>query len=282
MSSDAQRKMSEITVLSYGGGVQSNALLVLAAQGRLHFDAVYFANVGHDSENPATLNYIETVARPYAQAHGIEITDVQVTRRDGTKDTLLQAIERRQGSVVIPALVDGSGVSKRTCTVDFKVRVINRAIRQRWPGGYVRMGIGFSTDEWTRARDTDWHDRHAESEVYGFWRQNYYPLLEMKLSRADCHRIISAAGLPTPPKSSCYFCPYHRRGEWVEMKQREPELFEQACRIDELLATRHMRLQGKGVYLHPDRKPLREAVPDQMMMFADDEDHGCDSGHCLT
>ena len=37
-------------ILSYGGGVQSNALLVLAAQGVIYFDALVFANVGADSD----------------------------------------------------------------------------------------------------------------------------------------------------------------------------------------------------------------------------------------
>ena len=42
-------------VISYGGGVQSTALVVLAAQGKIgHVDAALFANVGDDSEHPAS------------------------------------------------------------------------------------------------------------------------------------------------------------------------------------------------------------------------------------
>jgi len=299
---------------SYGGGVQSNALLVLAAAGEVPIDALYFANVGADSENPATLRYVEEIASPFAEKHGIPFREVQVTKRSGELDTLLQAIERRQGSVVIPALVEGSGISRRTCTVDFKIRLINRHIKLLVPNAYVRIGIGFSTDEWQRARDTEWHEHYSSQESaseqssalvgtrkerFGFWRQNYYPLLEKRLSRDDCHRIITSAGLPTPPKSSCYFCPFHRRSEWIVMKQQEPELFQEACRVDELLAARHQRLQGKAVFLHPDRKPLREAVPDQAMLWtvppvggtaepptggtgAEAEGDICDIGHCMT
>ena len=36
------------TYISYGGGVQSTALIVLAATGRIHADAALFANVGDD------------------------------------------------------------------------------------------------------------------------------------------------------------------------------------------------------------------------------------------
>ncbi len=59
--------------VSYGGGVQSTSLLVLAAQGRIDFDLFLMANVGEDSEHPATLKYVREVAIPYAEERGIEL-----------------------------------------------------------------------------------------------------------------------------------------------------------------------------------------------------------------
>lgn len=44
--------MSQLRVFSFGGGVQSTAALVLAAQGEIDFTAFIFANVGADSEHP--------------------------------------------------------------------------------------------------------------------------------------------------------------------------------------------------------------------------------------
>ena len=46
---------SMIRAISFGGGVQSTALLVLASQGKIDFRTFLFANVGDDSEHPATL-----------------------------------------------------------------------------------------------------------------------------------------------------------------------------------------------------------------------------------
>ena len=55
----------KLTVISYGGGVQSTALVVLAATGRLgKVDAALFSNVGDDSEEPATLRYVRMVSDP--------------------------------------------------------------------------------------------------------------------------------------------------------------------------------------------------------------------------
>lgn len=55
-----------VRIFSYGAGVQSFATLVLQTKGKLStpYDVFIFANVGHDSENPATLEHYENVAKP--------------------------------------------------------------------------------------------------------------------------------------------------------------------------------------------------------------------------
>lgn len=57
-----------IKVFSFGGGQQSVAALVLAAQGRIDYRTFLFANVGDDSERKGTLAYVE-------QAYGITYYD---------------------------------------------------------------------------------------------------------------------------------------------------------------------------------------------------------------
>lgn len=55
---------------NYGGGVQSTALLVLVAAGRLPGGVFLFANTGDDSEDPRTLEYVRTVAGPSPRGTG--------------------------------------------------------------------------------------------------------------------------------------------------------------------------------------------------------------------
>jgi len=64
-------------IFSCGGGVQSTACLVLAAQGAIPYRTFVFANVGNHAESPDTIRYIEQVLKPYAAQHGIEWIDVQ-------------------------------------------------------------------------------------------------------------------------------------------------------------------------------------------------------------
>uniref|UniRef100_UPI00397B190F hypothetical protein n=1 Tax=Salmonella sp. SAL4434 TaxID=3159889 RepID=UPI00397B190F len=76
---------------SYGGGVQSTAMVVMAAHGELHggpYDAALMSNVGDDSEHPATLAYVREVAIPWADSVGFPIHLLQRVKRDGTTETL--------------------------------------------------------------------------------------------------------------------------------------------------------------------------------------------------
>ena len=63
-------------VFSCGGGVQSTACLVLAAQGVIPYRTFVFANVGDKAESPHTIAYIRLVLKPFAAQHGIKWVDV--------------------------------------------------------------------------------------------------------------------------------------------------------------------------------------------------------------
>jgi len=63
-------------IFSFGGGRQSMAVLVLAAQGKVQYDAFLFANVGDDAENPDTLIYLRDYAYPFAEKHGLHLEEV--------------------------------------------------------------------------------------------------------------------------------------------------------------------------------------------------------------
>src|SRR5512139_359310 len=105
---------------SFGGGVQSTAVLVLTAQGKLQYDYLLFSNVGDDSENPETLRYIEQYSKPFSLAHGIELIELQKWRRDGSIYTLYERIIQAQREVPIPAWLPNGAPGTRTCTWYYK------------------------------------------------------------------------------------------------------------------------------------------------------------------
>lgn len=269
---------TDIRSISYGGGVQSTALLVLAAQGRIDFRTFLMANVGDDSENPATLRYLEEYAKPYAAEHGIELTVLnRVMVRSGETRTLYGEITRPGSkSLKIPVRMSNGAPGTRSCTADYKIIVIGRELKRRGatPENRATIGIGISLDEIHRA-----NSRRPEPH-----EDIVYPLLDLGLRRSDCARIIREAGLPVPPKSSCWFCPFHRPETWHDQRRDEPELFEKSCQLEDLLNQRRDELGKDHVYLTRFGKPLREAIPDgvDLLPMFDEADGLCDSGWCMT
>lgn len=266
-------------VFSFGGGVQSTAILVLQAQGHLTpYESFIFANVGADSENPATLDYIERITKPYAARHGINFVEVQKTRK-GQPDTIASAIYRENRTIIIPARMSDTGApGHRNCTVDYKIRVLDRYLKINGLSPVI-VGLGISLDEWQRMKDTDWHNLES-GKLLGIDKKREYPLIDRRLNRNQCLRIIESAGLPIPPKSSCFFCPYHKQGEWIDMKRDTPELFKRACDVETQINRKRTALNRDGLYLHSSLKPLPQAVADQPRLFTETET--CESGYCFT
>lgn len=263
-------------IASYGAGTQSTAMLVLAAQGRIDYQTFVFANVGEDSEHPASLAYFRDVAVPYAQAHGIELHELKRHRRDGSVETLYGRLTRGSDrSIGIPARLHPSGApGRRNCTVDFKILVINRWLKKHGASAEepATVALGISVDEMQRARSTS----GLAEQVLD------YPLLRLRLNRRDCVALIEEAGLPRPGKSSCWFCPYHSIAVWQKMRLEEPELFAKAVGLEALLSDRHQRL-GRGPLHMTDRgKPLPMVTTDhtQGELFAATTADNCESGYC--
>jgi hypothetical protein len=267
-------------VFSFGGGVQSMAVLVLAAQGRVDYDAFVFANVGDDSENPETIEYVNRHAIPYASAHGIRFDVAQKTRK-GEPDTVLKALERDNKSVVIPVYMSNGAPGNRSCTFDHKVKVVDEWIKLQGVSSAV-IGVGISTDESKRMRSTESQTYYRKGKPIGFAKSIEYPLIDLQLSRSACAVIIQAAGLPVPPKSSCWFCPFHHPSVWIELKRTQPDLWQRALTLESRINEKRRQIGRDEVYLHQRCQPLEIAVADQLSLFETSCNNQCDSGYCFT
>lgn len=265
--------MNTEKVFSYGGGVQSTAALVLAATGRLDYRTFLFANVGEDSENPATLVYLTEHARPFAESHGLDLIELRRTMRNGSTRTLRQEIENYPRSIPIPVRLNGGGFGWRKCTDRFKIQVVAKWTKTHGatPENPTTCAIGYSVDEISRANTLE---RVA-------WQVTEYPLIDRGISRADCHKIIAEAGLPDPPKSACTFCPFHNREDWRRQARNQPEVFADSVAMEEMLGRRREGLGKDRAWFSSIMAPL-PGVMDQGSLFGDDDEATCDSGSCFT
>jgi PP-loop superfamily ATP-utilizing enzyme len=265
-------------LISYGGGVQSTALLVLAATEQIDFQHAIFSNVGDDSEHPASLKYVREIAKPYADKHGINLVEVQRTNREGVPtETLHQRLVNKEHRAIgIPVRMSNGAPASRTCTSEYKIKVVAKWVRQQGATKTdpATVAIGISTDEMQRANNR----QTIPYEIA------VYPLLDLGLNRGDCQNIIANAGLPVPPKSSCYFCPFHRTSTWREMRRDEPELFEKSVDLERKINEKRTRLGMDHVWLSDRLRPLDEAIfeAQEPLNFEQDGPEGCDEGYCWT
>jgi hypothetical protein len=266
-------------VISYGGGVQSTGLIVLATQGKLGaVDAALFANVGDDSEHPATLRYVREVMVPWAAERGFAVYELARKKRDGSTETLMGRMETRVKSLPIPIRGSDTGKpGKRSCTVDFKAAVIGKWLRANGANrkNPADVMIGISWDEIERLGNKTTKPYETVS----------YPLVDARFTREDCKRIIEAAGLPVPPKSSCYFCPFHRPSTWARMRRDEPELFDKSAALETMLNDRRDARGKSRVYLTRFGAPLADVIHEEQPMLDIGTGPGaesCDDGYCWT
>lgn len=254
---------------SFGGGVQSTAALVLAAQGRIDYKLFLFANVGEDSENPDTLMYVENHAIQYALDNKLGF--VELTRQTNNGETLYQRVIRDTKNmsiahIEIPIRMSAGQPGARGCTMNYKVSVI-----RKWLGkGNHTVGLGISLDEFQRMRDSG-HKRFT----------NHYPLIDLKLTRADCLKIIRDAGLPKPPKSSCWFCPFHNMSAWQDLKRNKPDLFDKAVDLENMLNEKRAAIGRDPVWLTGKARPLAQVIADQPLLIPETDDN-CESGYCMV
>ena len=170
---------------------------------------------------------------------------------------------------------------RRQCTNDYKIRPITKLVKKLTGCNFknpATQWIGISIDEMQRMK--------PPRVKYLKFR---YPLIEMKIGRAECIQWMEDNGFPEPTRSSCIGCPFHDDDEWKDLT---PEEFEDACEFDEQKRESGMThpnqekaFYSNRVYLHRSMKPLRERPfkekdPAQMSLF-DPKDEACDSGHCF-
>jgi hypothetical protein len=85
-----------------------------------------------------------------------------------------------------------------------------------------------------------------------------YPFKEAGIVEADVYRILDEAGLGLPKyyewrtRSGCYFCFFQRKAEWVGLKEKHPDLFEQAKQYEKVDESSGVR------YTWSERESLEE------------------------
>jgi len=256
-------------IVSYGGGTQSTAMIIMALEGEYNLprpDFGVYADTGGEPEfiNEYVRYFIDYVKQKYD-------FDIFVTQnKQGLVHKLTVEKPRIPGSgnhytsSVPPYYTkseDGKvGMLMRQCTSDFKTAPIAKLINSKLARGEkYRMWIGISFDERSRIKISP-NKR----------RTNYYPLVENFLRRIDGINYVKKMGLQPPQRSSCYFCPFHSNRYWQWLKDKHPTEFAKAVDFEKKVQARQNDYNRDKIFLHRECKPLDQVQfenPDQLNMF---------------
>lgn len=205
-----------LQVLSFGGGTQSSAMLILIEMGKLPKpDIVIFSDTG--SEEDFTLKHVHEVAKPFVESMGIPFLVVK-------HEMALHDYFAKNRTIPM--------IGNRSCTSQFKIGPIRRAMREivgnKRKHILATCWLGITTDEQSRRVD--------ESDVQ--WCNTSYPLLDdYRMSRNCCIDLLEIHGWEVQ-KSGCWLCPYAGPRHWPKLKARRPDLFAKAVEMEEAVFQR--------------------------------------------
>ena len=184
------------------------------------------------------------------------------------KDVMDGINAQGQAWLTLPAYLadpDGqsAGINWRQCTKNYKLDPIRKEV-QRLLGvrprqslsseTSVEMWLGITTDEVLRVKPSR-----------NWWIKHRYPLIDdLPMTREQClYWFAEHYPNRSLSRSACIGCPFRSSSSWLDIKQSEPELYQEAVEIDAMLrSSTHNagRMFRKQAYLHHRRIPLAEAL----------------------
>lgn len=217
------------TVVSFGGGVNSAAMLVGMHERGESCDAVLFADTG--GEKPPTYAFVDHMDTWLAAHNFPTLTRVRASQRT-YRDLEDNCLKQR----MLPSLAYGF----KSCSHKYKKQPQEvwannwQVARDTWArGDKVTKLLGIDIGEQRRAQI-------PEDAKYRY----RYPLIEWGWDRDACLAALSRAGLPNPGKSACFFCPASKKAEVLALQREHPELAARAIAMEQNAELR--TVQGLG------------------------------------
>ena len=240
-------------ILCMGAGVQSTAILLKFGH---RYDHVIFADTG--DEQLETYYHIKHHLKPYCRQHNINWITVKHKDYDSLSD---YCIDKQWTPNV------GRLRHSRRCTDHFKITPVLKQLKAlgATKDNPINHHMGISIDESHRLNAYSYKDKPQ-------YQHKVYPLIDHKISRKDCHKIIQDSGMPTPVKSGCDFCPFAGRKKVRDIAGKDPIRFKKILQVD--------GCDRRGGHLFP---PHALTLSHTLGEYTDDDDDtSCDSGHCFT
>lgn len=218
-------------ICSFGGGVQSTAMAILAAQKKIDVDAFVFCDTGFEQSivfdflHTFTLPMLKSAKIPFHIAKAVDYTSYY-------------------GNMELPPFfANNNGTLGRLpayCSSKWKREVFERFCNEQFKKKSYDVLMGFSTDEIHRA---------ARMKKSKKWKK-IFPLLDLQMRRGDCVALVQKTFNVEPPRSSCWMCPNHTQKEWAHVMESNDR--QKVIEFDKTV------LAPKGYFLTAEYKRIDE------------------------
>jgi len=227
-------------VLLFGCGTQSIGLLLKCINGDWPIpDLVIFSDTMAEPEDVYIwLSRMENLCDK-------ENIPFAIVSAGNLTHAIINSIATGTRAPSLPYFTSGKGMIRRQCTLEYKITPMNKYIKEFFnisrkntvQKKSIELWFGISVDEMERMKvSRDW------------WAVNRYPLVEMEMNRQDTIDYTISCGYHAPPRSSCYYCPFHSTAFWRYMKDNTPGDFEKAIAFDKVI--RYNQRFKEQLFLH--------------------------------
>lgn len=237
-------------IVSFGGGVNSTAMLCAMKEKEWIPDAILFADTG--GEKPETYRHIEAM-QEWCKSSGFP--EVTVVRQKITLED--DCLDRE----TLPGKAFGFG----SCSDRFKIQPQKRWLRENNVKNPMWL-VGIHAGEARRAART----LNQRTDVR-------FPLIEWEWGQKECVEAIARHGLKEPCKSACWFCPAMRKVEVIQLSKTHPDLFERAVEMERAANESGNLTTVKGLGRHWTWEGLVKADEQQLKLFDDTQAPICDT-----
>lgn len=234
------KRRGTMNVASCGLGVNSIAGIMEAVDQGIVFDEILFANTGRGKkygERAATYDFLHMYLNPWLVKHGQPKAKMLHSRN--AEGEIITLYEESFKLKTLPSIVFGF----KTCSQRFKAQPQEKFLNNNgkammtWAiGERVVKWIFYDADEPGRAKD--YSDKKYEVRYF---------LIEENWGRYECEEKIQSAGLPLPPKSSCFFCPSMKPYQIIDLYEKERDKFYEAIALERNALTGGRMTNVKGL-----------------------------------
>lgn len=226
-------------IVSFGGGVNSAAMLVGMHERGIVPEAILFADTG--GEKPETYAFVDLM-----RTWTVRNLDrgIEVVQNDGQYSFLENECLQKN---TLPSLVFGW----RSCSDKYKLRPQQKYTKKIYGKQEIRWAVGIDA---------------GEAHRQGRFKDCWHPLVEWGWDRAECIAALKRADIPVPVKSACFFCPASTKSEVLRLHAEHPDLFARAVAMEHGATKAHT---AKGLGRHWSWEQIQKFDAAQLKVLAD-------------